>query len=704
MLTVLGVSSLTTHLLLSIAAMAEVEEPQFLSLADRIAALNQQKNFKAPPPGAGKRAPPPPPPNRPASSRVPTDGTNGSQVTTPASPSVPPRPGRPAAKAEESVPPLPRRTTVPQDEVVASRSGVPPGMEGRVLPPPLPTRSSTSQVSPALPARRPSAQTMPGRRNSNASDISYMSTLSTSSLNHTMSSTTSAGSDQATRRLPPPLEQAKLPSLPPTRRELEARAKEEAAAQAAQAVRAQFQPTKLAQNVSRITEPPRPSLPPRLPSRPARPQAAAEQNDEPAPALPTRRLPPPPTAFDRARSSIDPVSERTDVPPPVPLSSRPTFAQIDAVTRKVATRTQSAPAAPLDCLICRDFSAPDAVAAQHPTSSLPRNDTVGYLAHVLCDSFTSDTDKARAIFTWFHHNIAYDVHGFFNKCIPRGQTLEQTIFSGKAVCEGYAKVYEGIARRAGLECVLVSGHGKGYGFSELLPGQPLPKKDVSGHAWNAVRIDGGEWKLIDVCWGAGALGDDKQYMKRFEPQMFTTSNDMFGWTHFPTDERRWYRSDGRAMEWDEYIVGPFQGETATLYKKAHDEGLNVWNFSPRQKKIRVDTRTMVRFQFCKKCEHWKGETHGDGKPLLLAMRIGGRDGKKEDWVVLENDGFWWWCDIPARDLGAAGSELKLTCITKLNDTSGRDLTKEEFFRHVGNCSMSWDYIAGWDLVKAEAGR
>ncbi|KAK0621556.1 hypothetical protein B0T17DRAFT_617989 [Bombardia bombarda] len=580
--------------------MAEVEEPQFSTLAERIAALNRQKNFKAPPPTLGKRAPPPPPALPVRAATTPTlaaVGHTSSQDVAllskkPSNPSIPPRPVR--ALTEMVPPPLPRRTTEQE-----SREATPAHPSGRVaLPPPLPSRSSQQTISPALPSRRPSNQNLSasnqnhsGRRNSNSSDISYLSTISNLSLNQTSSSATSVASDnQAMRRLPPALEQARLPPLPPTRRELEAKAKE-----------------------------------------------AAEQ--------------------EAARDA--------------------------------------------DCLLCRDFSAPDAAAAQHPIHSLPRQDPVGYLAHVLCDPFPSPTDKARAIFTWFHHNIEYDVDAFFGGCIPRGQTPAETIFSGKAVCEGYARVFEAIALRAGLQVVVIGGHGKGFGHNKVGPGHPVPKKDVSGHAWNAVRIDGGEWKLVDVCWGAGHITDDKRYVKAFAPEMFVLSNEIIGRKHYPGDSRHFYRADGRVPSWEEYILGEEDQDRMECYGEA--EGMGKETFMPRMKKISVGSGEVVRFQFGKICEHWTFEKHGGGKkPFLYSIAIHGRGGQKKDMVFLETDGFWWWCDIPAADLGNPGQLLFMYALDKVNDKCARGMTKEEFYR-IKTGGKSWGYsqkgMAKWELVE-----
>lgn len=60
-------------------------------------------------------------------------------------------------------------------------------------------------------------------------------------------------------------------------------------------------------------------------------------------------------------------------------------------------------------------------------------------------------------------------------------------------------MFAAIAIKAGLEAVVVGGNGKGFGYSPLKPGDPVPPYNA-GHAWNAVKIDGGEWKLIDCCW------------------------------------------------------------------------------------------------------------------------------------------------------------------------------------------------------------
>lgn len=479
--------------------------------------------------------------------------------------------------------------------------------------------------------------------------MSHVSAMSSLSLNQTISSATSSGSTE--RKLPPPFEQAKLPPLPPSRREREAsmakESEETRAASTAKMVKAPLLPKRSMPAIPQADNA-RPSLPPRLPSRPGRsPGLNGAEQPARAPALPTRRLPPPPAKFIRTIPEVSggnaggtPADPSNAVPPPVPVASRPSAAQIDAVAAK-GTAEQGP-----DCLICRDFSGPDGVAAQYPSSVVDRHDPIGHLAHVLCSPFSSLTDKARAIFTWLHHNIDYDVQGFFGGCIQRG-TASDTIFSGRAVCEGYARVYEAIAKRAGLECIVVGGHGKGYGFNPVHEGQPPPPRNATGHAWNAVRIDGGKWKLLDSCWGAGHLSG-QTYKRKFNPHQFTDSNEIFGMKHFPEDSRYFFREDGRIPTWEEYVLGPTRGERAGWCGNVAEEGISEWNSSPSEKKIPVYSGEVVRFQFAKLCEHWTAERNGKGKPKLLVILIHGVDGRKDDYVPLDCDGFWWWCDIPAR--------------------------------------------------------
>jgi thiol-disulfide isomerase/thioredoxin len=382
------------------------------------------------------------------------------------------------------------------------------------------------------------------------------------------------------------------------------------------------------------------------------------------------------------------------VPPPINMSSKPSINQVQAV------QSQAAPSTPQTsgCLICRDFSGPDQVAAQHPRQSLPRtNDVTGHLADVLCGPFPSATDKARAIFVWLHHNVAYDTAAFFGNRVKFVEPRD-TIASGLAVCGGYAGVFTAIALKAGLEAVMVTGHGKGFGYTAMQPGDPVPPCDPSGHAWNAVRIDGGEWKLLDSCWGAGNVGN-QAYTKNFKPSLFTMSNEDFGLRHFPQDKSHFFRADGKIPTWAEYMIGPAGAEELQLYSAADEHGFSGVSFSPRAKRISVSSNEVIRFQFSKLCEHWDHEKNGKGKPYCMLLKIGGLDGRKEDRVPFENNDFWWWIDVKARDLGAPGQTVSCYAVTSVNGKDARGMTRNEYLGKKGKAGMGFAGIAAWELVR-----
>ncbi|KAI0409707.1 hypothetical protein F4802DRAFT_545167 [Xylaria palmicola] len=669
--------------------MAEVEEPQFTTLADRIAALNKQKNFTAPPPT--KRAPPPPPPNKQAASVSVKQVGDGAARE---SPSLPARP-RPREPPTRPIPHEQKTVAPPPLEPAAE---TPPALPGR---PRLPPRNTSVDptTTPTLPPRASTVSLRP-RRGSNSSEASHVSTISTLSLSR---STTSIDGPAARRVLAPAFDPAKLPLLPPSRKEREAQAAREAAEQEnPQVIESPHVSARSLAALTPTASSGRPGLPPRLPTRPAAKTPVPAHDEQIQPTLP-RRLPPRPSAFVQPKAILENPSKPPLLPanrpgrgspPPVPISSRPSRAEIGAATVRTAANK------PAMCMLCRDFSGPDNVAAQYPTHVLPRRDPVGYLANVLCAPFPSATDKARAIFTWCHHNIAYNVEEFFGKCV-KGRDVNETIFLGKAVCQGYAEVYQAIAQRAGLQCVVVGGHGKGYGYTPLTPGQAPPPRDPTGHAWNAVCIDNGEWKLIDACWGAGAVGDEK-FHKSFNPKMFTASNEQFGLSHFPRDDRHFYREDRRVLSWEEYITGPMSGvEKPQWCGGATAEGISdEAGYSPAAKHIPVHSGEVVRFQFAKLCEHWTYERNGQGPPYLLLLKIHGVDGRKEDLIPLDTDGYWWWVDVQARDLGAPGMKVQLFALTVLNGRDARGVTKEDYYRAKtsGGYSMSWAIWCTWELV------
>ena len=69
-----------------------------------------------------------------------------------------------------------------------------------------------------------------------------------------------------------------------------------------------------------------------------------------------------------------------------------------------------------------------------------------------------------------------------------------------------------VDREVGIECQEVPGHSKGIGYRQ---GQSL-QNVKSDHLWNAVLL-GGQWFLLDACWGAGRVDmEHESFVKRSE--------------------------------------------------------------------------------------------------------------------------------------------------------------------------------------------
>ena len=403
-------------------------------------------------------------------------------------------------------------------------------------------------------------------------------------------------------------------------------------------------------------------------------------------------------------------------PPPIPMSSRPDLSKLQASKPRFHGSMPGAPpaaASTTECLVCRDFSGPDARGAQYPRATLPTQD-LGWLANELTAPFPSLTDKARAIFSWLHYNVAYDTVAFFGNNV-KPSSPQQTLATGLAVCEGYAGLFAALATKVGMESIVISGHGKGIGYTPLAPGSSAPPYEA-GHAWNAVKIDGGRWKLIDPCWGAGNVNKGSQnYQAHYKPSWFSMSNENFGLTHFPGNKDHFFREDGRhTIPWEEYILTnpdmPTGLKPIKVYSDADKHSIGRKTLQPAGGEISVySTPSPVRFQFGLLCEHWTLARHTGVKPALFLLMIKGIDGREDDRLVLRRipgsgpggGGEFWYVDVPdARMLGAPGQKVLLAVLTKFGErTDCRGITPEEYEAQRGRVGMAWAYIAQWDLVR-----
>ncbi|KAM7376358.1 hypothetical protein PAMP_006099 [Pampus punctatissimus] len=131
----------------------------------------------------------------------------------------------------------------------------------------------------------------------------------------------------------------------------------------------------------------------------------------------------------------------------------------------------------------------------------------------------------------------YDVSGYLGHS-EKLSSPEEVIAAGRGVCCGYSNLCTEMCREVGIDCREVPGHSKGIGHRQ---GQSL-KNVKSDHLWNAVLL-GGQWFLLDACWGAGRVDmEHKSFVKRFDDFYFLTDPEEFIDSHFP-DEEKWQLLD-----------------------------------------------------------------------------------------------------------------------------------------------------------------
>ena len=169
----------------------------------------------------------------------------------------------------------------------------------------------------------------------------------------------------------------------------------------------------------------------------------------------------------------------------------------------------------------------DQRALQTPAS---KEKNLDELVRYLCPANYSEEEKARSLFRWVADRIVYDVDGLRQDKLP-SQQPEEVLRTRRAVCEGYARLYQALAERADLQVAFVSGRSS---FNDSLPFK-LPN-NVAGHGWNAVLLKG-RWRLLDVTWAAGSVDASARFKKSYDDFWYLTSPEKFVFTHFPKDSK-----------------------------------------------------------------------------------------------------------------------------------------------------------------------
>lgn len=191
--------------------------------------------------------------------------------------------------------------------------------------------------------------------------------------------------------------------------------------------------------------------------------------------------------------------------------------------------------------------------------------------------------KARAIFYWIAHNIAWDIKAMKSGDQRKSNPEDVTRYR-KATPLGFAKLFQEMSSAANIRCLVVDGYIKNYTDDINNPA------DETNHSWNVVQLGTSpdQWFFVDVARASG-YADRKMsvFTPAFTSNYFFPGKSLFNLDHFP-DNDAWQLGGGPKSKKDFYAL-PVIGRAAYtigLKKPVPVTGL-----------IKARTKAKVNFSF-----------------------------------------------------------------------------------------------------------
>ena len=187
--------------------------------------------------------------------------------------------------------------------------------------------------------------------------------------------------------------------------------------------------------------------------------------------------------------------------------------------------------------------------------------------------------RVKLIHDWIADTVTYDV-SMTTKATITGQDIASVLSSRKAVCSGYARLFEKMAGLAGFDVKTVTGYTKGLG-------DDFAFNFRDSHAWNMVRI-GDLWYFIDTTFDAGAFDIDKgsaRYHKRYSTDYLFPSPFQLRFTHFPDNPLYQLSAapvDKNAFQNQALVLPEFFTNSLTL-QRAQNSPMDLASFQYLQK-------------------------------------------------------------------------------------------------------------------------
>ncbi len=142
----------------------------------------------------------------------------------------------------------------------------------------------------------------------------------------------------------------------------------------------------------------------------------------------------------------------------------------------------------------------------------------------------NDRELLMLLYYWVAHNVDYDVEKFLEGSMEYTDVFH-TLETGLTMCQGYAELLCDFCDWLDMECEVIKGYVKGFGYTRGHLNSP-------NHLWNAVKLDG-QWELFDISWASGHLEPSSgslRYVRALNEQYVFADPNILILTHFPLNQ------------------------------------------------------------------------------------------------------------------------------------------------------------------------
>lgn len=211
------------------------------------------------------------------------------------------------------------------------------------------------------------------------------------------------------------------------------------------------------------------------------------------------------------------------------------------------------------------------------------NMSMGTINNVVSNKFTDKIEKARAIYYWVAHHVAYDVKALRNSNQAK-ITPAEVLKSRKTTSQGFAALFQDMCSSADIRCLTVDG------FIKRTAQQIGEKADEVNHTWVVVQLGQSpeEWYYADPALGSGNLSaDNKEFIPDYSDAYFFTEKATFNLQHYP-DNTAWKLGSAPKNKTDFFDL--------PVIKTAAME-LEIKKCSPNDGKVKGKAEKPLKFSF-----------------------------------------------------------------------------------------------------------